>query len=102
MPTPDFIYAYCIRLNYSIFIFFQLFADVTWRPPPSQHIRFNSRGALPPVLAPSTLSFQYSDEDMQKELTADFNTEDLYYSVKADKRTDSISVALSTPHEGYR
>ncbi|CAK1589697.1 unnamed protein product [Parnassius mnemosyne] len=79
-----------------------LFADAVWRPPPSRHVRFKARGALVPVLAPSDLLLQYSDEDTQKTLTLDFTTAENYYSLKADQRPTSLSVALSSPHQGFR
>ncbi|KAM3962221.1 LOW QUALITY PROTEIN: apolipoprotein lipid transfer particle [Aphomia sociella] len=79
-----------------------LFADVVWRPPPSRFIRFKSRGALPPVLPPSTLALVFSDERSQRALTVDYSNNDTYYSLKADQRPTSISVALSSPHPGLR
>ncbi|XP_028158784.1 uncharacterized protein LOC114351683 isoform X6 [Ostrinia furnacalis] len=79
-----------------------LFADAIWRPPPNRHIRFKSRGALVPVLPPSELAVLYSKEEDQQTLTTDFSSEDTYYSLKADLRPTLFSVALSTPHEGYR
>ncbi|CAH0714994.1 unnamed protein product, partial [Brenthis ino] len=79
-----------------------LFADVVWRPPPSRHIRFKARGALVPVLTPADLALLYSDEGKQRTLTVDFSSEENYYSLKADQWPTSISVALSSPHKGFR
>lgn len=79
-----------------------LFADVVWRPPPSRFISFKSRGALAPVLSPSQVNLQFSEENSQRTLTVDFNNEDNYYSLNADQSKTSISVALSSPHEGFR
>ncbi|CAB3225976.1 unnamed protein product [Arctia plantaginis] len=79
-----------------------LFADVVWRPAPSRHIRFKSSGALAPVLSPSELNLQYNEENSQRTLTVDFNSEDYYYSINADQSRTSLSVALSSPHKGFR
>ncbi|KAH9643130.1 hypothetical protein HF086_010582 [Spodoptera exigua] len=78
-----------------------LFADVVWHPAPHRHIRFKSRGALVPVLAPAELSLLYS-EDVSRTLSVDFSSEDYYYSLKADQTQTSISAALSSPHNGFR
>ncbi|XP_072946200.1 uncharacterized protein Apoltp [Epargyreus clarus] len=78
------------------------FADVVWRPPPNRHIRFQSRAALPPALPPSQLSLLYGEENSQRTLTVDFTNDDNYYSLKADQRPTSLSVALSSPHKGFR
>nr|XP_034825791.1 apolipophorins [Maniola hyperantus] len=79
-----------------------IFADAVWRPPPNRHIRFKARGALVPVLSPAELAFLFSDENHRRTLTVDFNTEDDYYSLKADQWPASLSVALSSPHRGFR
>lgn len=79
----------------------QLFADVVWHPAPSRHMRFKSRGALVPVLPPSELSLSYSEEN-SRTLSVDFNSEENYYSLKADQGQTSLSMALSTPHQGFR
>ncbi|CAH2241543.1 jg25523 [Pararge aegeria aegeria] len=79
-----------------------IFADAVWRPPPSRHIRFKARGALVPVLSPAELAFLFSEENNQRTLTVDFNTENDYYSLKADQWPASLSVALSSPHKHFR
>ncbi|XP_068624199.1 uncharacterized protein Apoltp [Battus philenor] len=79
-----------------------LFADAVWRPPPSRQVRFKARGALVPVLEPSDLSLQYSEEKTQRTLTVDFNNAENSYSLKADQRPASLNVALSSPHKGLR
>ncbi|KAL4716758.1 hypothetical protein ACJJTC_001914, partial [Scirpophaga incertulas] len=73
-----------------------------WRPPPNRYIRFKSRGALPPVLPPSELAVMYSEEMGQRALTTDFSSGETYYSLKADQRPTLLSVAVSTPHDGFR
>ncbi|XP_013138334.1 PREDICTED: uncharacterized protein LOC106103192 [Papilio polytes] len=78
-----------------------LFADAVWRPAP-RHVRFKARGALVPVLEPSDIALQYSEEGGQRTLIVDFNNQDSYYSLKADQRPASLSVALSSPHKGFR
>ncbi|XP_075986269.1 apolipoprotein lipid transfer particle [Anticarsia gemmatalis] len=78
-----------------------LFADVLWRPSP-RHIRFKSRGALVPVLPPAELALQYTEENSQHSLTVDFNSDNNYYSLSADQTKTSVSVALSSPHKGFR
>ncbi|CAH0598289.1 unnamed protein product [Chrysodeixis includens] len=78
-----------------------LFANVVWHLSPSRHISFKSRGALVPVLPPSELSLLYSEEN-SRTLSMDFNSEDNYYSLKADQGQTSLSVALSSPHQGFR
>lgn len=80
----------------------QLFADVVWRPPPYRHIRFKARGALVPVVPPSNVALIYSDEDKQRTLTVDLSSEENYYSLKADQRPTTLSVAIGTPHKGFR
>ncbi|XP_041972420.1 uncharacterized protein LOC121728328 [Aricia agestis] len=79
-----------------------VFADVVWRPPPSRYIRFKARGALVPVLSPAETALLYSEENNQKTLTVDFNSENNFYSLKADQWPSSISVTLSSPHKGLR
>lgn len=87
---------------YLFICLFQLFADVVWRPAPSRHIRFKSSGALAPVLSPAELNLQYNEENSQRTLTVDFSSEDYYYSINADQSRTSLSVALSSPHNGFR
>ncbi|XP_028030625.1 uncharacterized protein LOC114243361 [Bombyx mandarina] len=79
-----------------------LFADAIWGPPPQRHVRFKSRFALPPVLAPSELSFLYGEAQTGRSLTVDFSIENATYSLKGDQRPTSLSVAMSTPHRGFR
>ncbi|XP_052751003.1 uncharacterized protein LOC113509342 [Galleria mellonella] len=79
-----------------------LFADVVWRPPPTRYLRFKARGALPPVLEAASLALVYSDEREQRALTLDYAAADVYYSLKADQRPAAISLALSSPHPGFR
>ncbi|RVE52154.1 hypothetical protein evm_003227, partial [Chilo suppressalis] len=79
-----------------------LYAETEWRPPPNRHIQFKARGALVPVLPPSELAILFSEEDGERTLTTDFSSEDTYYSLKADQRPTSISIALGTPHERFR
>ncbi|CAK1547731.1 unnamed protein product [Leptosia nina] len=79
-----------------------IFADVVWRPPPNGNIRFKARGALAPVLAPAEVTLLYREEEKQKSLTVDLNSEENYYSLKADTWPTSINIALSSPHKGFR
>ncbi|KAI5644619.1 lipoprotein amino terminal region domain-containing protein [Phthorimaea operculella] len=79
-----------------------LFANVVWRPWPNRHIYFKSRGALVPVLPASELVVVYGEEDYQKTLTVDLNSENNTYSLKGDLRQSSLSVALSSPVTRFR
>ncbi|XP_053620364.1 uncharacterized protein Apoltp [Plodia interpunctella] len=69
--------------------------------------RVSAHAALARALAPARLALQYSDESesetsISRSVTADFSCSDVYYSVKADQRPAAISVAVSSPHEGFR
>ncbi|XP_060807756.1 uncharacterized protein LOC106135284 [Amyelois transitella] len=84
-----------------------LYADAVWAPPPSLNIRFKARGALRPILPPAEFSLKYSDESynstfIARSVTADFSCLDVFYSLKADQRPAAVSVAVSSPHQGFR
>ncbi|XP_045507000.1 apolipophorins [Colias croceus] len=79
-----------------------IFADAVWRPPPSRSIRFKARGALAPVLSPAEVILFFSDEDQQRSLTVDLNSEEKIYSLKADQWPTSLNIAISSPHKGFR
>ncbi|XP_022117827.2 uncharacterized protein LOC110995124 [Pieris rapae] len=79
-----------------------IFADVVWRPSPNMNVRFKARGALSPILSPADVALLYSDENNQRSLTVDLNSEENYYSLKADQWPSSLNVALSSPHKGFR
>ncbi|KAG6459272.1 hypothetical protein O3G_MSEX011302, partial [Manduca sexta] len=78
------------------------FAEAVWRPRGARHVRFSCRYALAPVLPPASLAALYDEQPASKQLAADYSSGDHAYSLKADARTSSLNVALSTPHERFR
>ncbi|XP_047539341.1 uncharacterized protein LOC125072709 [Vanessa atalanta] len=79
-----------------------LFAETAWGASAAQRLRVTARGALSPVLAPSTLALQYAELRRQRTLSLDLATGDAAYSLQADQWPTSLSVALSSPHDGFR
>ncbi|XP_063394239.1 uncharacterized protein LOC134679271 [Cydia fagiglandana] len=78
------------------------FATAIWHPSPERYVRFTGRSALYSVLPPSDVSLLYRLENGQRLLNADVNCDTAHYSLHADQRPASLSVALSTPHENFK
>ncbi|CAH2058175.1 unnamed protein product, partial [Iphiclides podalirius] len=78
------------------------FAEAVWRLEPPRQVRFKARAALAPALAPAALALHYGEEGAQSALALDLDADGGLYSLKADRRPASLSVALGTPHNGFR
>ncbi|XP_045454917.1 apolipophorins [Melitaea cinxia] len=79
-----------------------LFAETSWSRGPSRRLSLTARGALAPLLAPATLALRCAELPRQRSLGLDVAAAGGAYSLQADQRAASVSVALSSPHDGFR